>query len=95
MDTSLHSRDKRTVKTVGFKRRTGSKGIEDGEIGRQGHYASLLHRLSEEIKKKRPHLKRKKSCSIKTMHGCSFDGQNYGIKIGIIATEGNSLGEGK
>ncbi|EFN88197.1 hypothetical protein EAI_13770, partial [Harpegnathos saltator] len=24
------------------------------------HYTSLLHRLSEEIKKKRPHLKKKK-----------------------------------
>ena len=33
MDTPLYSKDKRTVKTVGFWRRTGSKEGEDGEIG--------------------------------------------------------------
>ena len=36
IDTPLHSREKGTVKTVGFRRRSGSKEGEDGEIGRQG-----------------------------------------------------------
>ena len=36
MDTPLHSRDKETVKTVAFLRRTGSEEVEDGEIGWQG-----------------------------------------------------------
>ena len=89
MDTLLNTRDKGTVKTVGFWRRADFEKVEDGEIGRQGdghgflgytitgaYYALLLHRLSEEIKKKRPHLKK--------AHLRSFDGQNYGIKIRII-----------
>ena len=52
MDTALHSRDKGTVKTVGFWRGTGSKEGEDGEIGRQGdghgflgYTRNHLHRL--------------------------------------------------
>ena len=76
MDTPLHSRDKETVKTMGFWRWAGSS--EDGQISQQGYgygflatdylekgqtitetyYAPLLHRLSEEIKKKRSHLKK-------------------------------------
>ena len=38
------------------------------------YYASLLYRLSAEMKKERPHLKK------------IFDGQNYGIKIRITTT---------
>ena len=37
MDTSLHSRNKRTVKTVDFTRRMCSKEGENGSIDRKGH----------------------------------------------------------
>ena len=101
MDTPLHSRDKGTVKTVGFLRQTGCEEGEDGEISRQddgcgflnargiiytdylekgqtitgAYYESLLHRLSEKIKKKRPHLKKKKILSYQDnvlVHTCAI-----------------------
>ncbi|GBM23466.1 hypothetical protein AVEN_181581-1 [Araneus ventricosus] len=54
------------------------------------YYASLLHRLSEQIKKKHPHLEKKKnslpSRQFTAAHLRSFDGENYGIKNRIITT---------
>ena len=116
MDTPLHSRDKGTVKTVGFLRQTGCEEGEDGEISRQddgcgflnargiiytdylekgqtitgAYYESLLHRLSEKIKKKTSLFEKEKDPLLSRQrtgaHLRNFDGQNYGIEIRIITT---------
>ncbi|GBM44793.1 hypothetical protein AVEN_148295-1 [Araneus ventricosus] len=54
------------------------------------YYASLLHRLSEEIKKQCPHLPKKKnylpSRQCTGAHLRSLGGEYYGIKVRIITT---------
>ncbi|GBL87739.1 hypothetical protein AVEN_81350-1 [Araneus ventricosus] len=45
--------------------------LEKGQTINGEYYASLLHRLREEINEKCPHLAKKKFSSIKTMHGCT------------------------
>lgn len=42
--------------------------LEKGKSITGEYYANLLQHLSDEIKKKRPHLAKKKSCFIMTMH---------------------------
>ena len=45
--------------------------LEKGQSITGAYNALLLHSLSEEIKKNVPICKRKRSSSIKTMHGCT------------------------
>ncbi|KAL7742615.1 hypothetical protein ACLKA6_013947 [Drosophila palustris] len=42
--------------------------LKKGEKCNKEYYSALLDRVNDEIKKKRPHLAKKKSFSIKTMH---------------------------
>lgn len=42
--------------------------LEKGKTITAKYYVELLDRLDEEIKKKRPHLNKKKSCTVMTMH---------------------------